>query len=74
MQDLTPHYFVTGFDGRIPVGEGLLTFRTLGEAVTAVERVRSDYEAHYAAARALAEMHFDSDRVLVRLLEEAGVR
>jgi hypothetical protein len=34
-----------------------------------VEAIASDYEGHAAAARELAEEHFDSDRVLTRLLE-----
>lgn len=61
----------TGFGEHIPVGEGLLAFRTLDEAAAGVELIASDYERHARAARALAEEHFDSDRVLARLLEEA---
>jgi hypothetical protein len=38
-----------------------------------VEHLRADYERHSDAARAFAEAYLDSDRVLVRLLEEAGV-
>jgi hypothetical protein len=54
----------------LPTGEGLLTWRTLDDAVAGVARILSDYERHARAARALAEEHFDSDRVLGRLLEE----
>ncbi len=36
-------------------------------------RIAADYPAHAAAARALAEERFDSDRVLPRFLEQAGV-
>ena len=61
----------TGFDRNYPVGEGLLSFRTLDEAAEGAERIRSDYERHSRAARALAEERFDSDKVLTRFLEEA---
>jgi len=61
----------TGIGDRYPVGEGLLTFSTLDEAVAAVEAIAADYEGHVRAARALAEAHFDSDLVLARFLEAA---
>jgi hypothetical protein len=63
----------TGLEGLLPVGEGLLTFRTLDEALGGVEAICDDYERHAAAARAVAEEHFDSDGVLGRLLAELGV-
>jgi hypothetical protein len=59
----------TGFSDFLPVGEGLLGFRTAEEAAAALDRVASDYTRHRAAARDLAEAHFDSDRVLPALLE-----
>ena len=37
------------------------------------ERIAADYEHHRRAARAVAEEHFDSDTVLSRFLEEAGI-
>jgi hypothetical protein len=63
----------TGFAEQIPVGEGLLAFSTLEQAIAAVNNVLLDYEAHSQAARALAEQHFDSDVVLERLLSEIGL-
>ena len=63
----------TGFGERYPVGEGLLSFRTLDDAVRGARSIAEDPARHAEAARALAEEHFDSDRVLGRLLEEAGV-
>jgi hypothetical protein len=62
----------TGLEELLPLGSGLLAYRTLDEAVAGVETIRSDYERHALAARAIAEEHFDSDRVLGRLLEELG--
>jgi hypothetical protein len=61
----------TGIGARYPTGEGLLTFRTHDEAVAGAEAIAADYGAHSRAARALAEAHFDSDRVLGRFLEAA---
>jgi hypothetical protein len=59
----------TGFDRYLPVGEGLLSFRSLGEAVVGVRQIASDYDVHCAAARAIAEEYFDSEQVLGSLLE-----
>ena len=62
----------TGFSDVLPVGEGLLTFRTMEEAVAAIQEVEGDYDRHAKAARAIADEYFDSDKVLTRLIEEAG--
>jgi hypothetical protein len=62
----------TGFDRVLPTGEGLLAFSTLDEAVAGIEEIDSNYPRHSRAARALAEEHFDSDKVLTRLLENLG--
>jgi hypothetical protein len=63
----------TGFSRNLPVGEGLLAFRTLEEAIAGAEAIIRDYERHSRVARALAEEFFESDRVLGRLVEEAGI-
>jgi hypothetical protein len=63
----------TGFSLTIPVGDGLLAFRTLEEAAVGAERLGAEYEAHAAAARAIAEEYFDSQVILTRLLDIAGV-
>lgn len=57
----------------IPTGEGVVTFRTLDEAVAGAERIVGDYAAHARAARRIAETHFASDLVLRRLLADCGV-
>lgn len=63
----------TGFSRNYTVGEGLLAFSNLYEAVQGAERIRRDYEEHCAAARRIAEEYFDSDKVLGRFIEETGV-
>jgi hypothetical protein len=64
----------TGFEWRVPPGKGLMTFRTLDEALTGLKALDDDdYLSHCHAARRLAEEHFDSDRVLGSVLERAGL-
>jgi hypothetical protein len=63
----------TGLADHLPVGEGLVTFDSLAGARVGEARIRSDYDAHAVAARAIAERYFDSDVVLSRLLDEVGV-
>jgi hypothetical protein len=63
----------TGFSANYPVGEGLLAFQTLDEAVTGALELASNYRHHCRAAREIAERYFESDRVLGRLVDEAGV-
>jgi hypothetical protein len=63
----------TGFSQNYPVGEGLVPFRNMEEAVIGAERILAGYDKHCRAARAIAEEYFDSDKVLGRLLEEVGI-
>jgi len=63
----------SGIRGRFGDGEGLVLFSTPDEAVEGAERIAADPAHHSRAARAIAEEHFDSDRVLGRLLTEIGV-
>jgi hypothetical protein len=63
----------TGFGRNLPVGEGLLAFRTVEEAAAGARAIARDYDRHCRAARALAEAYFDSDKVLGRFLDEVGV-
>jgi glycosyl transferase family 1 len=63
----------TGFSRIYPTGEGLLAFATVDEAAAAIASVESDYRRHCEAARALAQREFAADRVLSRLLADAGL-
>jgi hypothetical protein len=63
----------TGFEWRLPTGEGLLTFRGLDEAVSGIHEINEHYETHSRAARRLAEEHLDSAKVLGSLLERVGL-
>jgi hypothetical protein len=63
----------TGFSRVLPTGEGLFAFETTDDVLAAVDALNADYPHHAAAARALAEEYFDSDKVLPRLLRAVGV-
>jgi len=63
----------TGLEDLYPAGEGLLLFASLDEAAAGVEEILANYKRHARAARALAEAHFDSDKVLTELLAKLGV-
>jgi hypothetical protein len=53
------------------VGEGLLAFTSLDDAAAGACAIAGDRGRHGRAARAIAEEHFDSDKVLRRFLEQA---
>jgi hypothetical protein len=55
----------------LPVGDGLLTFRTPAEAVAGERSIAGDYETHVRAARRIAEEYFGSDNVLADFVERA---
>jgi hypothetical protein len=61
----------TGQEDWLPVGEGVLTFSNLSEALEGINAINTHYERHRQAARKLAEEYFDSDKVLSALLEAA---
>jgi hypothetical protein len=82
VSDRTAHYLAagrpaivqeTGVPAAFRVEAGMLTFSDVDGAVAAAERVIGSYPEHAAAARRFAEEHFDSDRVLSRMLETVGV-
>lgn len=62
----------TGFGRYLPAGEGLFSFQTKEDVLSAVEEINRDYSRHSRAARAIAEEYFDSDKVLTRLLDSVA--
>lgn len=62
----------TDIESHLPTGKGLLTFTTLDEAVAGIDDINGDYAGHCRAAREIAEEYFDSDRVLVKILDRIG--
>ncbi|HEX9819804.1 MAG TPA: glycosyltransferase [Methylomirabilota bacterium] len=63
----------TGFGRVLPTGRGLFAFRSLDDALGAVDAIAADRAAHAAAAREIARAHFAAEQVLGELLARAGV-
>ena len=63
----------TGFSNILPTGEGLFSFSTMEEALTAITTINADYHRHCESARAIAAEYFDAGRVAARLLEACGL-
>ena len=61
----------TAFTDWLPVGEGVLTFRDIADALKGVEAINSDYGRHRRGARLLAEEYFSTDKVLSQLMQQA---
>jgi hypothetical protein len=57
----------TGFADRLPMGDGVVTFRTPEEALAGIAAIEADYASHAHAARILAETRFATERVLPQL-------
>jgi len=63
----------TAFGKFVPTGEGLFAYATMEEAVDALARTNADYSRHATAARRVAAEYFGAERVLGRLLADAGL-
>jgi len=61
----------TGPSAFLPNGEGMFRFRSMDEAVDALERINAEYAKHSRAARELAETYFDASAVIPQLLGAA---
>ena len=84
MPDLGANFFqptvLTGMTGEMALASeetfgpvaGLFAFDTMEHILSAIEELRRDYRRHARAARAIAEEHLDSDKVLTRLLAQIG--
>ena len=61
----------TGFSRVFPTGRGLHTFTNTEQAAEAIRAIERDYGHEARLARELAHAHFDSRRVLTRLIDDA---
>ncbi len=59
----------TGFTETIPVGEGILSFKSLEESIDGIQEVATNYKRHMQAARAIAKAYFASGKVLTHLID-----
>lgn len=59
----------TGFSEWLPVGAGVLGFRTCDEAIAGIAEVTANYGFHSAAARRIVTEHFRAERVLSEMIE-----
>jgi len=64
----------TGFENHLPTGRGLLTFRTMEEAMAGLREINANYVDHCNAARRLASEFFDSSVVLRGVLDACGMK
>ena len=63
----------TGFSKFLPTGRGLFAFQTMDDILAAVDAIEADYEMHSRAARELAAEYFSAEKVLGRLMTQAGL-
>jgi hypothetical protein len=63
----------TGLGRSLPLGDGLLTFRTVRDAEARARDVVARYETHREAARAIARQFFSPEAALAPLLDASGV-
>ena len=66
----------TGFSKNIETGIGLLSYRTINEALNSIDEINSNYNKHCKKAREIATEYFNAQTILDSLLENAmnGVR
>lgn len=62
----------TGFGDHLPTGDGLILFRDMDEAVSAVADIDANYERHSRSARDFAEQFLDSERSLKLMIDACG--
>ncbi|HTL58881.1 MAG TPA: hypothetical protein VL361_24555 [Candidatus Limnocylindrales bacterium] len=63
----------TGFGSYLPTGKGLFAFRNMQDILAAVDEVERDYIGNCKAAREIASEHFAAEKVLNKLMNQAGL-
>lgn len=63
----------TGFGKFIPTGEGLFSFKTIEDILTAFDTINSDYKKHSLTALATANEYFRADKILAKLIADLGL-
>lgn len=62
----------TGFGCSLPTGQGLFSFNTMEEILSAFDAINTDYKKHSKAAQDIAEEYFKAETVLEKLLNDLG--
>jgi len=63
----------TGFSNCLPTGRGLFAFETMEDILAAIDKVEGDYAGQSRAAREIAEHYFSAEKVLGKLMQQAGL-
>jgi hypothetical protein len=63
----------TGVSAFLPTGRGVLSFATLEQAVEGVKEIQRNYGPHCQAAREIAREYCAAEKVLSKLLHDAGL-
>ena len=63
----------TAFSKFLPTGKGLFGFSTMDEILAALDVIESDYEGSCKAAREIAREYFAAEKVLGKLMSQAGL-
>jgi hypothetical protein len=63
----------TGLAAHYPIGDAIVTFTDVDEAAAALAAAERDHARRCRAARATAAEHFGAERVLGRLIADAGL-
>jgi hypothetical protein len=63
----------TGFGTLLPTGRGVISFTSLEQAVHGVEEIQRHYPLHCQAAYEIAHEYFAAEKVLNKLLHDAGL-
>ena len=63
----------TGFSKFLPTGRGLFAWKTLDDVLAAIDAIESNPQAHAAAAAEIAAEYFAAEKVVGRLMAEAGL-
>jgi hypothetical protein len=63
----------TAFGSYLPTGKGLFAFQTMDDILAAVDEVESDYAGNCRAAREIATEYFAAEKVLGRVMQQAGL-
>jgi hypothetical protein len=63
----------TGFSHYLPTGRGLFSFETMEDILAAVDTIERDYKSCSRAAREIAQEYFAAEKVLGKLMQQAGL-